>query len=155
MNKYSYFQGASKDKPEEKKKKDEPINQDLTKARGVFFSNYDYAPQESDIGPGAGFYSKMNEYDSVADFRKKKRKDNIRRRRQAMFKAILTSTAKDNSDENHLTDPTEETTTPIPYESAPPGGSPMGLLDGMYPGPDQEDKPISNLYYGRIETHTF
>lgn len=147
----AYFQGAGEENeptPKKKKYKDKPIDQDQTKGRGVFFKNYDLY-DTGDPSPGTGLYQHMDEYDSVADFRNKKRKENIRKRRQALFEALLVTTA---SDKNNLTDATEDTITPIPWN--PEVGSPVGLLDNMYPGEDMEDKPVSNLYYGRLETHT-
>ncbi len=127
--------------------KSEPLNQDDTKARGVFFQNYDLY-DTGGPGPGTGLYQHMDEYDSVADFRAKKRKEKMRKRRKAMFEALLVSVA---SDQNNLEDPTEDTTTPMPYN--PAEVSNVGLLDNIYPGPDMEDKPVTNLYYGRLETH--
>lgn len=129
-----------------KKYKKEPLNQDDTKAHGVFFQNYDLYETDGP-GPGAGLYSKMDKYKSISDFRKKKRAESMRKRRKSMFEAILV-TAKDN---NNLTDPTEETITPIPFNPAEP--APLGLIDNMYPKEDLEEKPVTNLYYGRLETH--
>lgn len=146
----AYFQGAgeaNEPSPKKKKYKGEPINQDLTKARGVFFKNYDLY-DTGGPSPGTGLYQHMSEYESVSDFRRKKRKENISKRRKAFFEALLLTTA---SDKNNLTDATEDTITSIPWN--PGVGSPVGLLDNMYPGEDLEDKPVSNLYYGRLETH--
>jgi hypothetical protein len=111
----------------------------------IFMKNIDYPK---------GFYQNMDKYKSVSDFIKKKRKSNIRRRRKA-FLEIITKVAenKDNSDKNDLTDPTEETVSPIPFSPAEPGI--IGLLDNIYPREDEEDKPVTNLYYGRLETHNY
>lgn len=184
MNKKAYYQGGggvNQPEPKKKKYKDEPIDQNLTKARGVFFQNYDLY-DTGDPTPGTGLYQHMDEYDSVADFRKKKREEKIRKRRKAMFEAIMVSTASDKAtskkdklqhlhkmlteftklisrvnskieDENEVEDPTELTTTPIPWSSAAPGGSQLGLLDGLYPKEDMDGNPPSDLYYGRIESH--
>lgn len=164
----------------DKKKKEHDKLQDLTKARGVLFQNYDLYDTG---GPGPGLYQHMNEYDSVADFRKKKRKEKIRKRRKAMFEALMVSTASDSSgsskreklnqlhkmltefgkliakvntkieDENEVMDPVDQVANPIPWGSAPPGGSQIGLMDGLYPKEDMDGNPPSDLYYGRIETH--
>jgi hypothetical protein len=56
------------------------------------------------------------------------------------------------SDKNYLVDPTEEFFNP-PYN--PAEISPMGLLDGMYPQEDLENKPAGNLYYGVTDSHMF
>lgn len=108
-----------------------------------FQKNFDY---------GSGFYSNMDKYKSLADFRKKKRKKKMKKRR-AFFISLIHKLAenKEKGDINNLTDPTEETTTPIPFNPAEPNT--IGLLDDIYPKSDLEDKPVSNLYYGRLETH--
>lgn len=108
-----------------------------------FQKNFDY---------GSGFYSNMDKYKSLADFRKKKRKKKMKKRR-AFFFSFLSKLAehKEKKDINNLTDPTEETTTSIPFNPAEPNT--IGLLDDIYPKSDLEDKPVSNLYYGRLETH--
>lgn len=142
----------------------------------VLYKNYDLY-DTGDPSPGTGFYQHMDEYDSVADFRKKKRKEKSRKRRKAMFEAIMVSTAskkdklqhlhkmlteftklisKVNSkieDENEVEDPTESTTTPIPWSPAAPGGTQLGMMDGLYPKEDMDGNPPSDLYYGRIESH--
>lgn len=116
-----------------------------TLPRGMFFTNYDYA--DSSTGPGKGLYSDMDKYKSVADFRKKKRKDKMRKRRTAFLNLISKA-----SDESNLEDPTEDQVTPIPWNAAAPAGSPIGMFDSMSPE-DEENNPITNLYYGKIETH--
>jgi len=72
---------------------------------------------------------------------------NRRKRRLAMLQLLLQA-----SDTNYLVDPTEEIFN-IPYN--PAEISPMGILDGMYPQEDLEDKPAGNLYYGVSDTHWF
>lgn len=173
MKKNSYFQGSGKENeptPKNKKYKDEPVNHELTKARGVLFKNYDLY-DTGGPGPGTGLYQHMNEYDSVADFRKKKRKEKIRKRRQALFEALMVSTASAKEDKleklrkmlnqfgkmitedsNNLTDPTENTTTPIPFNPSEPAG-PLGLTDGIYPKEDLENNPIGSPYYGMSGTY--
>lgn len=165
----------------DKAKKEHDKLQDLTKARGVFFQNYDLY-DTGDPSPGTGFYQHMNEYKSVTDFRNKKRKEKIRKRRKAMFEAIMVSTASEEfhskkdklqhihkmlteftkliskvneklEDDNEVEDPTEFTTTPIPWSPAAPGGTQLGLMDGLYPKEDMDGNPPSDLYYGRIESH--
>lgn len=148
--KFSYFQGGGGENeptPKKKKYKDEPVDQNLTKARGVFFQNYDLY-DTGGPSPGTGLYQHMNEYDSVEDFRKKKRKEKMRKRRQALFEAIMVSTASNSKDSNNLTDPTEDTVTPLVWNSAEPGGSQIGMLDGILPEESLIDTPRENLYYG-------
>lgn len=175
------------------KKNEHDKLQDLTKARGVFFQNYDLY-DTGDPSPGTGLYQHMNEYDSVADFRKKKRKEKMRKRRKAMYEAIMISTASDHTfsskkEKNHhlhkmleefakliarvntkieddendaapnemgegeVVDPADTVKNPIPWSSAPPGGSQIGILDGLYPKEDMDGNPPADLYYGRTEMH--
>lgn len=112
----------------------------------VFYQNYDtYETGPGKQGPGAGLYQNMDKYKSVTDFRSKKRKKKIRKRR-AEFLQILLKLA---GDKNNLTDPTEDTVTPMPFSPAEP--APLGMLDGIYPKEDLEGKPVTNLYYGRLD----
>jgi hypothetical protein len=108
-----------------------------------FQKNFDY---------GSGFYSNMDKYKSLADFRKKKRKKKMKKRR-AFFISLLYKMAenKEKGDNNNLTDATEDVLTPILADPAIPNT--IGLLDDIYPKTDLDDKPVSNLYYGRLETH--
>lgn len=153
LKKESYFQGATDKEPEMKRKKDKPLNQEDTVARGVLYKNYDlYEVEPKDLGPGAGFYQNMDKYKSVSDFRDQKKKRNERKTkiRKALFKSIELQASK-KEDNNNLVDPTEGQVTPIPF--APAETTQIGLYDGMYPPEDLEDKPVTNLYYGRLETH--
>lgn len=136
-----------------------------TLPRGVFFQNYDLYETEGvngppKEGPGAGLYQNMQKYKSVADFlkEKRKRKQKMLKRRKALLQAILIATAdvkkekEKEEDKNNIEDPSEEYdnySIPVPASDI----NPIGLLDNMYPGPDLEDKPVTNLYYGRLETH--
>ena len=65
------------------------------------------------------------------------------RRKMAIYNSIISKTA--------LTDPMDGQITPMPYAPAEP--APNGMLDGIYPQEDRENKPISSLYYGIMETH--
>lgn len=65
------------------------------------------------------------------------------RKKMAFYNSILIKTA--------LTDPYDGQITPIPYPPAEP--APMGMLDGIYPQEDRENKSVSPLYYGIMETH--
>ena len=159
----------------------------------VLFQNYDLY-DTGDPSPGTGLYQHMDEYDSVADFRNKKRKEKKRKRRTAMYEAIMMSTDRDHSfsskkeknyhlhkmleeftkliakvntkiedDENdaapnemgegEVVDPADTVQNPIPWGSAPPGGSQIGILDGLYPKEDMDGNPPADLYYGRTEMH--
>lgn len=150
--KEAYFQGGSGKKPEAKRPKDKALDPEDTMTRGVFYKNYDlYEVEPTDLGPGAGFYQNMDKYKSVSDFRDQKKKRNERKSklRKAIFKSIELQASK--KDVNNLTDPFEGQITSIPFAPAEP--APLGLYDGMYPKEDLEDKPATNLYYGRLETH--
>jgi hypothetical protein len=119
----------------------------------VFYRNYDLYGTEGVSGPakqspGTGMYQNMEKYKSVADFRRKRRKKKIKKR-QAQLIRMFEVLAK--HDSNNLTDPYEETATPIPFAPAEPAQ--MGMLDGIYPKSDLEDKPVGNLGYGILETH--
>lgn len=156
---------------QKQKYKPEPINHDDTKARGVFFRNYDLY-DTGGPGPGTGLYQHMDEYESVADFRKKKKKENERKKRMALFESFMSTTTKPQtirsekiakilnmvdifvksaSDCNCLDFAHEEHDTQLPFNPAVP--APLGLIDSMYPEEDLEGKPVTNLYYGRLETH--
>lgn len=118
-----------------------------TIARDVFFRNYDLY-ETGNIGPGAGFYSNMNKYKSVSDFLKQKRKKKMQNRRKKLLVAMAsndTNDLKDVGDEQNL--------TPMIWNSAPPGGSPLGILDGVLTDSDLDNVPVGNLYYGKTEMH--
>jgi len=154
--KIAYFQGGTGKDPEMKRKKDKEYDPTDTMARGVLYKNYDlYEVEPKDLGPGAGFYQNMDKYKSVEDFREAKRKRNEHKSktRKALFKCIELQASKkeEKSDNNNLLDISEETITPMPFSPAEP--SPLGLFDGIYPKEDLENKPVTNLYYGRLETH--
>jgi hypothetical protein len=68
------------------------------------------------------------------------------RKKMDLYNAVL---AKE--DNNNLTDPMEGQITPMPYAPAEP--APNGMLDGIYPQEDREDKPVGSLGYGIMETH--
>lgn len=113
----------------------------------VFFKNYDLY-DTGGSSPGTGLYQNMQKYKSITDFRKKKRKKNIKKRQAQLIKMFEVLAKKDI---NNLTDPYEGIVTPIPFAPAEPAQ--IGMLDGIYPKSDLEDKPISNMYYGILETH--
>lgn len=120
----------------------------------VFYKNYDLYDTEgvdgpAKQGPGAGLYQNMEKYKSVADFRKKKRRKKIKKRQAQLIRMFQVLAEKDS---NNLTDPYEDTVTPMPF--APAESAPMGILDGIYPQEDLDGKPVGDsLYYGMLETH--
>ena len=136
------------------KKKKEEINHDDTLSRGVFFQNYDlYDVGNPETSPGTGLYQNMDKYDSVEDFRNKKRKENMKKRRKAMFSALMVATAQD---QNNLADPEkDESLTPPPelWNPAPPEGGQFGLTDDSSSELDYQDEASGNLYYGIMENH--
>ena len=159
MYKNSYFQGTETPAPHKKKYEVDPTQDHLRNKEDrqvkepvrVFYKNYDLYDTEgvdgpAKQGPGTGLYQKMDEYKSVSDFRKKKRKKSIRKR-QAAILYILSKT-----DNNKIVTPEDNVNnTNIPYPPAEP--APIGILDGIYPESDLEDMPVGNLYYGILETH--
>lgn len=52
-------------------------------------------------------------------------------------------------DQNNLSDPTENTITPIPL--APKDVNPIGIDDGIWPLAEFQEKPSGNLYYGKLD----
>jgi hypothetical protein len=113
----------------------------------VFFRNYDLYDTPEKGGPGTGLYS--GKYKSVEEFRNRKKKQKKKQKKRAFLLKMLLKLA--NKDINKITDPTNDTTTPIPYP--PAEVSPIGMLDGIYPKSDLEGNQTSNLYYGIMETH--
>lgn len=83
MKKQSYFQGGggvNEPEPKKKKYKSEPKLVDQPRFKEPFFRNYDLYETEgvdgkAKQGPGTGLYQHMNDYKSVGDFLKKKRKE--------------------------------------------------------------------------------
>lgn len=106
----------------------------------VFRRNFDY---------GEGFYANMDKYKDLASFRKKQRKAKMNKRRLAMLEIL---TAKPNTDKNNLQDTLESQVTEMPWSPEEPCG-PLGMLDGIYPQEDLDAKPVTNLYYGRLDNH--
>lgn len=158
LNKLSYFQGGGGENeptPNKKKYKIDPlqdhlrnhVDRQVKEPLQVFYKNYDLY-DTGDPSPGKGFYSDMEKYKSISDFRTKKRKKKMKER-QATFLHFLVKVAED---QNNLTDPTEGQVTPIPFSPAEPNS--LGLLDGIYPKEDLEGKPVTNLYYGRVDVNT-
>jgi len=160
-NKTSYFQGGggvNEPTPKKPKYKKEPVKKDVTKARGLLFKNYDLYETEGVNGPGKvktpgkGLYQNMDKYKSVSDFRKKKRKAPMLYRKMALLTAIAEpESVKDKEYEDSNNIDANEDVTPIPI--SPAEVAPIGMLDGIYPQEDLDGKPVSNLYYGRMETH--
>lgn len=100
-----------------------------------FRKNFDY---------GEGPYSHMNELKTITD-KVKKRKKRMRKRKAQMVEIWL-KLAETDKDET-------EANMSIPFAPAEP--APIGMLDGVYPKEDLEDKPVTNPYYGIMETHNF
>ncbi|HWZ21351.1 MAG TPA: hypothetical protein VNW06_01785 [Cytophagaceae bacterium] len=160
-NKSGYFQGGGGENeptPGKPKYKKEPLKKDDTKARGLLFRNYDLYNTKGVDGPGkvktpgTGLYQHMNEYKSVSDFRKKKRKKAMLYRQMALLTAVAEPESvkeKKYKDSNNID--ANEDVTPIPI--SPAEVSPIGMLDGIYPKEDLDGKSVENLYYGRLETH--
>lgn len=159
MKTLGYYQGTEEPTPKKKKYKVDPMQDHLRDKEDrqvkeplqVFYKNYDLYDTDgvdgpAKQGPGTGLYQHMNEYKSVADFKKKKRKKKMQERRAA-FLFILSKT-----DVNKIITPEDEIANPlIPYAPAEPAQ--IGVLDGIYPKSDLEDHPVGNLYYGIMETH--
>lgn len=125
----------------------------------VFFRNYDYAETEGVggknkfKGPGKGFYSEMDKYKSVADFLKKKRKEQ-KRRKMALLYAIMYPDAVVGKKYSSRDPYEDQGITPLAPIS-PAEVAPIGMLDGMYPQSDLEGRGPENLYYGILETHEY
>jgi hypothetical protein len=109
-----------------------------------FFKNFDYA--DDPTGPGTGLYAKPGKYKSVEDFRLQYQKRK-KKRRLAMLSLILQAT-----DKNFIVDP-QEGIFNVPFN--PSEIAPFGLLDGLYPQEDLENKPSGNLFYGVQDSHLF
>ncbi len=83
INKGAYFQGAGGDNeptPKKKKYKSEPALVMQPRFKEPLYRNYDLYETEgvegpAKHGPGTGLYQHMDEYDSVSDFREKKKKN--------------------------------------------------------------------------------
>ena len=119
----------------------------IDKKPKVLFKNYDLYPSKT--GPGTGLYQNMDKYKSVSNFRKRKKKRSIKKREYQIIRMFYSLAG---IDINNVPDVYEEQgVTPIPYAPAEP--APIGLLDGIYPREDLEDKTVDNLYYGQLETH--
>jgi len=111
----------------------------------VFYQNYDLYETEGvdgppKGGPGTGFYSHMNKYKSVSDFRKKKRQEKARKKKMALLRIAC--------DCNLLDFPSDSIQNTIPFESS----NPIGMLDTMYPQlTDGEGHTVNKVYYGNSD----
>lgn len=130
----------------------------------VFFKNYDYANTPEKGGPGKGLYNgEMDKYKSVGDFLKKKKQRNRKRRKMALLLAITfpkfakdkTFKSEEGDDENDIQDPYEEQGMELNLPVSPAEVSMLGMYDGITQKDDLDGKPMSNLYYGVLETHEF
>lgn len=125
----------------------------------VFFKNYDLYETEGAGGkdkapsPGTGFYQNMNKYKSVADFLKKKRKGQ-KRRKMALLYAIMYPDAVVGKKYSSQDPYEDQGITPL-VTLSPAEIDPIGLLDSIYPQSDLEGKGPENLYYGVLETHEY
>ena len=107
----------------------------------VFYRNYDLYETEgvdgpAKQGPGTGFYSHMDKYKSVSDFREKKRKEKARKKKLALFSIAC--------DCNLLDFPSDSIQNDIPTTSTS-----IGVFDNMNPLPtDGEGHTLNKVYYG-------
>ena len=153
--KSSYFQGTEEPKSKKRQYKVDPLqdhnrekeDRQIKEPLRVFYRNYDYTETEgvngpAKQGPGTGLYGpNMGKYKSVDDFRKRKQK------RRAEILSVLLKQALDT--------PLDDVKEPN-FSYAPAEPAPIGMLDGITPKSDLEDKPISSpMLYGITETHMF
>lgn len=73
MDKLSYIQGTKEPKKDKEENKSNNNINYSSRFKNPFYSNYDLYDVDKS-GPGGGFYQNMQEYKSVQDFLKKKRK---------------------------------------------------------------------------------
>src|ERR1019366_16797 len=83
-----------------------------------------------------------DKYKTITDTAKKKRKK--RRKRIAQMVDIMLKLAEIDKAET-------DANMSIPFAPAEP--APIGMLDGIYPKSDLEDKSVGNLYYGVLDSH--
>lgn len=108
----------------------------------VFFKNYDLYEindGQSNIGPGAGFYSNMQKYKSVFDFLKKKRKA-----RNKILKKLLKNASKDVNKIDFISDQYDNPTTESQFDYGNMPTSVSGLTYRILT-PDDSHKNISQL----------
>lgn len=96
------------------------------------FDSYDYT--ENKTGPGAGFYSNLDKYKSVMDFRQKK----MKRRKKILNKIKNHKVAFDN--------PYQDIADPTIYDSDEPSIHPIGgVADRQQQLLDSDGNPITNM----------
>lgn len=171
QNKKGYFQGTEQPTPKKKKYKSEKAIVDQSRFKTPFFRNYDLYETEgvdgpAKQGPGAGLYQNMDDYKSVSDFRKGKKKRNkdqykaddawieddgslvheIKKKKMARRLNLLqkiTKTAIDFPIDDEIKDPVMSEDGGTYTGSVPMGG----LLDEYLPF-DFNRKPASDLDFG-------
>lgn len=175
QNKSAYFQGTEEPTPKKKKYKSEPALVMQTRYEEPLYRNYDLYDTEgvdgpAKHGPGTGLYQHMDEYDSVSDFREKKKKNREKYKAEDLYKhddgsiskvkekkhkravrrvALLIALANDENDIDFLVDE-QIKSSPILGENGSVSDSvPIGgLLDKYVPNYDFEGKPPTDLDFG-------
>lgn len=169
MKKYTYFQGGgdvNEPTPKKKKYKSDAKLIDQPRFKEPFFTNYDLYETEGVDGkskhsPGVGFYQNLNDYKSVQDFLKKKRKrnhdkykaddsiqeNNTKSARRIKLLSLIIKQAIDFPIDEQITNPILGDSGT--YSDSVPIG---GLLDEYLPWDDFEGKSPDELNFGRDYT---
>lgn len=186
QSKSAYFQGTEEPTPKKKKYKSEPALVMQPRFKEPLYNNYDLYDTEgvdgpAKHGPGTGLYQNMDKYDSVSDFREKKKKNKEKYKAEDLYKHDDGSISKSKekkrkraqrrkallmvlaSDENNIDFLVDEQIKSAPIlgengvvsDSVPIGG----LLDKYLPKYDFEGKSPADLdfgtNYGEEETHDY